>query len=196
MMLALLNQAYFTTYLSLLGLFSPDIRHEALSDRVLQKYPLIDQHVDLPVIYRILHRNDVSHVNYHGPLESHVDLDRLIKGGSGGFFSIAYVPCYGTDLDPKDPNTVFNAPNQMVRDTLEQIDVTKQLVAQYSEVRSGEGVLAGPLKACKFLTVSDASAERRPCHHVSSSQEELQGRLYQPSYRYRRRSLAWQFLCQ
>ncbi|UZJ55232.1 hypothetical protein CBS101457_004552 [Exobasidium rhododendri] len=133
MLLTLLSQSYFAVYLSLLGLWSPSVQHRALADRVLQKYPLIDQHVDLPVIYRILHRNDVGSVDYNGPLEGHVDLDRLKRGGSGGFFSIAYVPCYDSEVDSSNSTIVFNAPNNMVRDTIEQVDVTKQLVLQYPD---------------------------------------------------------------
>jgi hypothetical protein len=64
-------------------------KHARLARRVLHKYPLIDQHVDLPVIYRYVHHDDVSHVNYDALLEGQVDLPRLRSGGSGGFFSIA-----------------------------------------------------------------------------------------------------------
>lgn len=48
-----------------------------------------------------------------------------------------FVPCYKKE-EPGNPDEVFNKANNMVRDTLEQIDVTKQLAAQYSEVSGYE----------------------------------------------------------
>lgn len=49
----------------------------------------------------------------------------------------SFVPCYDDDHSGR-PDDVFLRPNNMVRDTLEQIDVTKQLAAQYPEVRANQ----------------------------------------------------------
>jgi hypothetical protein len=45
----------------------------------------------------------------------------------------------------EDPNDEFIKPSNMVRDTLEQIDVTKQLAAQYPEVRPAKVLVKGNL---------------------------------------------------
>lgn len=109
---------------------------ETIAKNVLRQQPLIDLHVDLPVVLRFGYKNDISNVDYHGPLLAHVDLTRLQKGNSGGLFSIAYAQCPNSpkgDEDEKERNTLFLQPSNAVRDTLEQIDVTHQLVARYSE---------------------------------------------------------------
>lgn len=56
---------------------------------VLSKHPLIDLHVDLPIVLRMLFSDNLSKVNYSGTLPGAVDLDRLRRGKSAGFFSIA-----------------------------------------------------------------------------------------------------------
>lgn len=107
-----------------------------LAERVLRKHPLIDLHVDLPVLFRFGYVNDVSHVDYNGPLFGHVDLTRLQKGHSGGMFSVAYAGCSESPeggMPEKEAEKLFLTANNAVRDTLEQIDVTHQLVAQYGE---------------------------------------------------------------
>lgn len=126
----------FTSLLSLVAVPANDDKARDVADRALQRYPLIDLHVDIPIQLRFRYRGDVSHTNYSGPLGGQVDLGRLQKGKSGGLFSIAYVQC------PESPkggsgqdraNALFLSANNAVRDTLEQIDVTHQLVAQYAE---------------------------------------------------------------
>ncbi|MCO5585410.1 hypothetical protein L7F22_039343 [Adiantum nelumboides] len=86
-------------------------------------------------MFRFIYHNDISNVDYHGPLEPHVDLTKLQKGHSGGFFSIAYAECPKNspkgNEDEEEQNKLFLQPSNGVRDTLEQIDVTHQLIAQY-----------------------------------------------------------------
>ncbi|PWN32741.1 uncharacterized protein FA14DRAFT_125739 [Meira miltonrushii] len=110
---------------------------DRIAKNVLRHQPLIDLHVDLPVVLRYRYHNDLFKTDYDGPLSGHVDLERLQKGGSGGFFSIAFAPCPKDspkgDEDEEERNRLFLQPSNSVRDTLEQIDITHQLVAQYSD---------------------------------------------------------------
>lgn len=108
-----------------------------IAKNVLRQQPLIDLHVDLPVVLRFIYHNDLSKINYNTPLSGHVDLKRLQKGHSGGFFSIAFAPCPSDspkgDEDEEEQNRLFLQPSNSVRDTLEQIEVAHQLVAQYPD---------------------------------------------------------------
>ncbi|KAG2015837.1 dipeptidase [Coprinopsis cinerea AmutBmut pab1-1] len=60
-------------------------------------------------------------------LPGHVDIPRLRVGKVGGFFWSAYVPCPPNGVDDPD----FLNASWRVRDTLEQIDVAKGLIAKY-----------------------------------------------------------------
>lgn len=87
---------------------------------------LIDGHNDLPWQLLIQYRNQLDNVDLYAPQPSlHTDIPRLIEGGVGGQFWSVYVPC----------NTNYNAWSDHVRQTMDQIDVTKRFVAQYSDVR-------------------------------------------------------------
>lgn len=64
------------------------------------------------------------------PMPGHVDIPRLRTGRVGGFFWSVYTPCPSdTDEDPGD----FLKPTSSVRDTLEQIDISHQLIHKYSD---------------------------------------------------------------
>ncbi|CAD6901881.1 unnamed protein product [Tilletia controversa] len=96
---------------------------------VLKHTPLIDGHVDLPVVARILAGGDISKFPYDKHTYGQVDVPRLREGKAGGFFSIAYVPC-GNDINlPEGEN--FTNPTNAVRDTLEQIDLTYLLESHF-----------------------------------------------------------------
>ncbi|EXJ89928.1 hypothetical protein A1O3_02995 [Capronia epimyces CBS 606.96] len=106
--------------------------------RILQNSPLIDGHNDFPFLLRQqLHGEIYGHDFEAETLASHTDLWKMRDGMMGGQFWSVYVPCPedlvpGVDLD--DPNKRvpdLNEPNWAVRDTLEQIDLTKRLVARY-----------------------------------------------------------------
>lgn len=60
-----------------------------------------------------------------------VNIPKLRAGGVGGFFWSAYVPC-AADAGQSEGSDYVNA-TWRVRDTLEQIDVTKLLVEKYSD---------------------------------------------------------------
>ncbi|KAK2142314.1 hypothetical protein LSH36_971g00054 [Paralvinella palmiformis] len=91
--------------------------------RILEQYPLVDGHNDLPLVYRARIENQINLVNLSidvvpqwGP--SHTDIPRLRQGKSGAAFWITYVSCTKAGKDA-------------VRAGLEQIDVIKRYIAQY-----------------------------------------------------------------
>ena len=107
------------------------------AEKLLSRHPLIDGHIDVPVVSRYLYDNKVEKIpfdqpafeNGSYPTYGHVDIPRLRAGRSGGFFWSAYVAC-------PDPSTVGqdfeHAASQIaVRDTLEQLDVIQQMTDRY-----------------------------------------------------------------
>ncbi|KAJ5429509.1 Peptidase M19 renal dipeptidase [Penicillium cf. griseofulvum] len=102
----------------------------ARSTMVLSEIPLIDGHNDLPFLVRLQLNNQIygGHLPFGKGLASHTDLKRMQQGKVGGqfwsvFVEVSFVPEY------------FILMIQIVRDTLEQIDVAKRLVAEYSELQ-------------------------------------------------------------
>ncbi|TFK25566.1 dipeptidase [Coprinopsis marcescibilis] len=94
---------------------------------ILDHAPVIDGHIDLPILVRGRFANNVSAIDMEGTLPGHVDIPRLRKGKVGGFFWSAYVSCPKNLADEKD----FVNATWRVRDTLEQIDVAKLLIEKY-----------------------------------------------------------------
>jgi hypothetical protein len=81
---------------------------------LLDTYPLIDGHNDVPWTYRRASENSVLQIDFSKNIPNwQTDLPRLISGKVGGQFWSVYVPC---DFQGKDA----------VRATLEQIDVVKK----------------------------------------------------------------------
>ena len=103
---------------------------------ILSAHPLLDMHIDLPVLARVKYRDNLTSFPYDSNVYGHVDLPRLRKGHVGGFFSIAYVPCPAdmNRADAKGNEENFLDPSWAVRDTLEQIDVTHNLAAFFPKV--------------------------------------------------------------
>ncbi|SPO23494.1 related to Microsomal dipeptidase precursor [Ustilago trichophora] len=107
------------------------------AQRLLSKHPLIDGHVDVPVIARYRYANKVETIpfdqpafaNGSYPTSGHVDIPRLRLGKGGGFFWSAYVVC----PEPTAVGDNFeHAGSQItVRDTIEQLDVIKQMTDRY-----------------------------------------------------------------
>ena len=75
--------------------------------------------------------NAVQDIDLNGPPMRNVNIPKLRAGGVGGFFWSAYVPCAADAGQHEGPDYV-NA-TWRVRDTLEQIDITKLLVDKYSD---------------------------------------------------------------
>ncbi|KAG8986778.1 hypothetical protein FRB94_002432 [Tulasnella sp. JGI-2019a] len=100
-----------------------------IANRVLSRKGVIDGHIDLPWLVRALYRNNATTVDLQHRTLGHVDLPRLKAGKTAGFFWSAFTPCPDYDGDDKD----FVDPNWSVRDTLEQIDIAKQLIEKYPD---------------------------------------------------------------
>ncbi|XP_037068767.1 putative dipeptidase NECHADRAFT_87110 [Pollicipes pollicipes] len=101
--------------------------------QILQEVPLIDGHNDLPWNIRKFVHNNLRIFNFTADLRrvkpwassqwSHTDIPRLREGHVGAQFWAAYVPC-----ESQYKNAV-----QM---TLEQVDLIKRVVRQYSDYLS------------------------------------------------------------
>ncbi|KAI8998616.1 membrane dipeptidase-domain-containing protein [Trametes punicea] len=95
---------------------------------VLQSSPVIDGHIDLPILVRYRFANNVSAVDLTKPFLGQVDIPRLREGKVGGFFWSVYVDCPGSEEGEDFLNATWR-----VRDTLEQIDVAKLLIQKYPD---------------------------------------------------------------
>ncbi|KAI0748147.1 membrane dipeptidase-domain-containing protein [Daedaleopsis nitida] len=96
---------------------------------ILNNAPVIDGHIDLPILARMRYANNVSAIDLSKEFEGHVDIPRLRQGKVGGFFWSTYVDCAA---DGAEGDHFLNS-TWRVRDTLEQIDIAKLLIAKYSE---------------------------------------------------------------
>jgi membrane dipeptidase len=97
---------------------------EARARRILERTPLIDGHNDLPWALRENHGNDPYAVDLAANLDAstdlHTDIPRLRAGGVGGQFWSVYVPA-------------TLAPTEAARETFEQIDTVKRIVAAHPD---------------------------------------------------------------
>ncbi|WVQ65101.1 uncharacterized protein L199_003273 [Kwoniella botswanensis] len=92
----------------------------------LKGSPVIDGHIDLPEFARAFYGNNISAFDLNKPTKGHVDIPRIREGSLGAFFWSIFVEC--RDDNGKD----FLNPTFQVRDTLEQIDVSFNLIEKYS----------------------------------------------------------------
>ncbi|KAF7298126.1 Dipeptidase [Mycena chlorophos] len=97
--------------------------------QILDRAPVIDGHIDLPILLRSRFANNLTAVDLRGPVIGHVDIPRLKQGKVGGFFWSVYVGC----AKPEEEGPDFLTSTWRVRDTLEQIDVAKLAIEQYSD---------------------------------------------------------------
>ncbi|TBU50803.1 membrane dipeptidase-domain-containing protein [Dichomitus squalens] len=96
---------------------------------ILDSAPVIDGHIDLPILVRTAYSNNVSAIDLSKSFEGHVDIPRLREGKVGGFFWSVYADCPSVEEQSDD----FIKPTNRVRDTLEQIDIAKLLINKYSD---------------------------------------------------------------
>ncbi|KAG0702966.1 membrane dipeptidase-domain-containing protein [Suillus ampliporus] len=115
----------FTSHFGLSGKLPRD--PELAAQRLLNIAPVIDGHIDLPMVARFGWRNNVSDIPLDTKMPMHVDIPRLREGKVGGFFWSVYVGC----ASPEDEGADFLKATWRVRDTLEQIDVAKGLISKY-----------------------------------------------------------------
>ncbi|KAI1763139.1 membrane dipeptidase-domain-containing protein [Hypoxylon sp. FL1150] len=96
--------------------------------RVLKTTPLIDGHNDLPWQLRIELHNRIydGRVDLTKRLLGHTDIQRMRTGMVGGQFWSVYVDC-----DTRQQH--FEDPSWVVRDTLEQIDVTRRFIDEHPQ---------------------------------------------------------------
>jgi membrane dipeptidase len=99
-------------------------RERARIERILRRTPLIDGHNDLPWALRQGYASDLDRVDLNADTSTltpplHTDFPRLRAGGVGGQFWSVYVSATLKGFD----NT---------RTVLEQIDLTRRLIARYS----------------------------------------------------------------
>ncbi|KAI0728252.1 membrane dipeptidase-domain-containing protein [Fomitopsis betulina] len=130
------------------------------AQRVLESSPVIDGHIDLPELARTIYGNNITAFDLNTPTRGHVDIPRLKKGRVGGFFWSVYTACpadAGLDAGEDFLNATWR-----VRDTLEQIDVSKLLIDRYHEtfeltLTAGEAMSAiASRKIASFLGVEGA----------------------------------------
>ncbi|WWC88007.1 uncharacterized protein L201_002909 [Kwoniella dendrophila CBS 6074] len=98
-----------------------------LAKYYLKGSPVIDGHIDLPEFARAFYGNNISAFDLNKPTAGHVDIPRIREGSLGAFFWSIFVEC--RDDNGKD----FLNPTFQVRDTLEQIDVSYNLIEKYSD---------------------------------------------------------------
>ncbi|EFX05015.1 dipeptidyl aminopeptidase [Grosmannia clavigera kw1407] len=101
---------------------------KARTEHILSTTPLIDGHNDLPYLFRLQLDNKIydQEFSFQTGLGSHTDLKRMREGRVGGQFWSTFIDC---------PDIVhMDDPNHAVRDTLEQIDVAKRLIAEVPDL--------------------------------------------------------------
>ncbi|KAL6080255.1 hypothetical protein STEG23_010376 [Scotinomys teguina] len=97
----------------------PDLRDHARA--LMQRFPLVDGHNDLPLVLRQVYRNGLHDANLRNFTYGQTSLNRLRDGFVGAQFWSAYVPCQTQDRDA-------------LRLTLEQIDLIHSMCTSYSEL--------------------------------------------------------------
>lgn len=101
-------------------------------EKLVSYYPIIDTHNDFPYALRLNLHNEITTTkgfNFDSLLTSHTDLVRMKQGKIGIQFFSCFIECKDDDMFYQD----FDKPNSVVRDTLEQIDVVRRLVDEYSD---------------------------------------------------------------
>lgn len=111
------------------GVLPQDPREAA--DVILSKAPVIDGHIDLAWLVRLEFGNNVTAIDLDKPTLGQVDVPRLRAGHVGGFFWSVYVPC--PESNGEDPGKDFLKATSSVRDALEQIDISHQLIRRHSD---------------------------------------------------------------
>lgn len=66
----------------------------------LETTPVIDGHIDLPILVRELYGNDITKFDLNKPMQGHVDIPRIREGHLGGFFWSVYTDCHEDEDGP------------------------------------------------------------------------------------------------
>ncbi|UKZ83630.1 hypothetical protein TrVFT333_011439 [Trichoderma virens FT-333] len=104
---------------------------EERAHTILSTTPLIDGHVDFPLVLRSYYGNHLDGESFSAPFENgtlmgHVDLARLRAGRSGGAFWSVFAPCPENGTDYSDANYADS-----LQFTLQEIDIMKRVFAAY-----------------------------------------------------------------
>jgi len=106
---------------------------EQRARRVLARTPLIDGHVDMPMLIRGVYENRIDNEEWrkafeNGTLAGHADIKRLRDGMSGGAFWSVWAPCPRNGSDFSDGNL-----QRSLQFTLDQIDLMHRIHAMYPD---------------------------------------------------------------
>ncbi|KAG6003878.1 hypothetical protein E4U21_001626 [Claviceps maximensis] len=151
---------------------------EQRARRILAHNPLIDGHVDFPILLRALYHNQIDNKEWrqvfeNGTMPGEVDLFRLRKGQSGGAFWSVFAPCPEKADDFSDVNLA-----RSVQFTLDQIDVMDRVMAAYprhfaSRINSHcakgafkSGKLISPLGVEGLHQIGNSAANLRRFHEL------------------------------
>lgn len=117
---------------SVYGYDAHEHKHRSISHRVerlLKHHPLVDTHIDLPELARWRYKNMINGDDFcfdQDGFFGHVDLPRARSGKLGGAFWSVFTACPADFNDTSSVSTLLQ-----VRETLQQIDVAKRIVAKY-----------------------------------------------------------------
>ncbi|KAK1927955.1 membrane dipeptidase-domain-containing protein [Papiliotrema laurentii] len=92
----------------------------------LKQSPVIDGHIDVPILVREMYANNLASFDLHKETRGHLDIPRIKQGHLGGFFWSIFTDCRETDGD-------FLTPTDSVRDTLEAVDIALNMIERYSD---------------------------------------------------------------
>ena len=125
----------------------PQHDYVARTKDVLSKVPLIDGHNDLPYLIRseLKHQIYNDRFTFNTGLLSNTDRKKLTEGMLGGQFWSSYIHCpderHPIGLDdptvrilPLGCGFILTISQWVVRDTLEQIDITKRFVDEFPDL--------------------------------------------------------------
>jgi membrane dipeptidase len=114
-------------------------KHPLIGERLNVLFPnlpwcVIDGHNDLLILIRGRFKNHISDQTFtslfeNGGLDGHVDLPRIKSGRMGGAFWSAFMPCPVNGSDFSNANYA-----EIVRGTLQQLDVHQQLQVRYPRI--------------------------------------------------------------
>jgi membrane dipeptidase len=142
----------------------------AAARKLLDRFPLIDGHNDLPWALREAGSLDPARTDIAAPVEfTHTDLPRLYRGGVGAQFWSVYVPA-------------GLAGESAVTTTLEQSDLVRQLIERYPaalELALSAGDVRRIMAAGRLASLIGAEGG----HSIASSLGALRA-LYQLGVRY------------
>ncbi|WWC88459.1 uncharacterized protein L201_003370 [Kwoniella dendrophila CBS 6074] len=113
---------------------------------LMAAHPLIDTHVDLPLVMRAISKDPVQGASQlAGSYPGHVDIPRMREGKLGGIFMAVWIPCR--------PGNDYCLPSDDVRDALEQVDQIQLIMREndFQYARSSKSAVEA-FKSGKFAT--------------------------------------------